>query len=60
MNGKNEKTRRIVDCFVGDLQRREYDPELEDRQRVMSLKPKRIYYAHGPMAGWKEKCFVVK
>ena len=38
------------DCFVGDLQRREYDPDLDDWKRVMSFHPKRIYYAHGPMA----------
>ena len=38
------------DCFVGDLQRREYDPDLEDWKRVMCFRPKRIHYAHGPMA----------
>ena len=38
------------DCFVGDLQRREYDPDEDDWKRVMSFRPKRIYYAHGPMA----------
>ena len=38
------------DCFVGDLQRREYDPDEDDWKRVMSFHPKRIYYAHGPMA----------
>ena len=37
------------DCVVGDLQRREYDPDEEDWKRVMSFRPKRIYYAHGPM-----------
>ena len=38
------------DCFVGDLQRREYDPDTEDWKRVMRLNPKRINYVHGPMA----------
>lgn len=38
------------ECVVGDLQRREYDPELDDWKRVMSFRPKRIHYAHGPMA----------
>lgn len=38
------------DCVVGDLQRREYDPDEEDWKRVMSFHPTRIFYAHGPMA----------
>ena len=37
------------DCVVGDLQRREYDPDTDDWNRVMRFHPKRIYYAHGPM-----------
>ncbi len=37
------------DCFVGDLQRRDYDPELEDWKTILKRHPKRIYYAHGPM-----------
>ena len=37
------------DCFVGDLQRREFDPELDDWKNIMERNPKRIYYAHGPM-----------
>ncbi len=37
------------DCFAGDLQRREYNPDLDDWKRVMGFKPKRIHYAHGPM-----------
>jgi len=38
------------DCYVGDLQRREYDRDEEDWKSVMSFHPRRIYYAHGPMA----------
>ena len=35
------------DCFVGDLQPREYmDEENEDWTRVMGFQPKRIFYAH--------------
>lgn len=37
------------ECFVGDLQRREYDPGLDDWKEIMKRNPKRIYYAHGPM-----------
>lgn len=37
------------DCFVGDLQRRAYDPGLADWKEIMKRHPKRIHYAHGPM-----------
>lgn len=37
------------DCFVGDLQRRDYDPGLDDWKEIMKRSPKRIWYAHGPM-----------
>ena len=35
------------DCFVGDLQPREYmDEESEDWTRVMGFQPTRVFYAH--------------
>ena len=37
------------ECIVGDLQRREYDPELEDWKNLMKRHPRRICYGHGPM-----------
>lgn len=50
------------DCFVGDLQRREYleaygdgSAERADWEHVLSFHPKRVFYAHGPddvFDGW--------